>query len=85
MLEVRNISNLHHEKGVGGTDIINWVEVANTETCRPGGATVSHMFHQTSEKKKMDNSETSQSQYAWMSTTFISTNDIINNSGHCWD
>lgn len=53
------------KKGVGGTDIINWVEVANAGTCRPGGATVSHMFHQMSScsyEKKMEegrnNSET---------------------------
>lgn len=42
------LSNLHHDKGVRGTDIFHRVEVANTGTCRPGGATMSHMFHQTS-------------------------------------
>lgn len=87
VLEVRHLFNLRHKKGVGGTDIIHWVEVAHTGTCRPGAAIMSHVppdvymmlfkENRSGRRRELFEKYHRESQYAWMSTTFIFIN--VNN------
>lgn len=73
------------KKGVKGTDIIHWVEVANLGTCSPEGATMSHIFHHVYmllfKKMQVGGENIFQnlySEYALLSTTYILLNRIIN-------